>query len=75
MTGYCAGTLIGEAMQKAGADLTQTSVLHQLDSLKDFTPGNGMCYPVTFTPDNHEGTDQTTLVKVNANQQFELFQP
>jgi branched-chain amino acid transport system substrate-binding protein len=75
MTGYCAGTIIGEAMQKAGADLTQTTVLQQLDSLKDFTPGNGMCYPVTFTPDNHEGTDQTTLVKVNANQQFELFQP
>jgi branched-chain amino acid transport system substrate-binding protein len=75
MTGYMAGTIVGEALQRAGRDVTRESFVDALETMQNFVPGKGLGYPVTFTATNHEGTSQVSLVRVNNSLQWEHYTP
>jgi len=72
MTGYCAGTIMGEALSNAGVTPTQGSLLSALNKIKNFTPGNGMCFPVSYTDSNHSGSSATTFVTINKSLNFAM---
>jgi branched-chain amino acid transport system substrate-binding protein len=45
MTGYMAGTIVGEALQRAGKDVTRETFVDALETMKDFVPGKGTWVP------------------------------
>jgi len=58
---YVAMLLMGEAMKRAGRDLTRTKYITALESIKDFKyPGYP---PITFSPTQHEGVLQERFVR------------
>lgn len=51
-SGFAGAEVYGEALQRAGRDLTREKFVSALESLRDFR-SRVLAYPVTFTPDNH----------------------
>ncbi len=67
--GYTAALVVGEALKRAGRDLTREKFIQALETLKDFD--TGVMWPLTFTKDNHEGTSQVRMIRVNEKLQWE----
>jgi branched-chain amino acid transport system substrate-binding protein len=70
LAGYGAAKAVGEALQRAGRNLTRDRFIDALESLKEFDPG--VIFPVTFTKDRHEATSSTTIVRVNEKLEWEV---
>ena len=74
LTGYIAGNVVGEGLRRAGPNLDREAFVNALETLQGYDPA-GVGFPITFTADNHEGTSEVTLVRVNNNQKWELYKP
>jgi branched-chain amino acid transport system substrate-binding protein len=70
LAGLGAGRAVGEALRRAGRELTRDKLIAALETLKDFD--TGVTFPVTYTKDKHEATDQVSVVRVNDKLQWEL---
>ena len=69
--GYGAGKIVEEGLRRAGRDLTREKFMDALETLRDFD--TGILYPVTFTKDNHEGSSQVQMVRVNEKLEWEIL--
>jgi branched-chain amino acid transport system substrate-binding protein len=69
LAGYGALKAMVEALGRAGKEPTREGLIAALETLKDFDPGT--IFPVTFTSTNHEGTDQSAMLRVNPTLQWE----
>ncbi|HVX77950.1 MAG TPA: ABC transporter substrate-binding protein [Bradyrhizobium sp.] len=69
--GYAALKIFAAALAKAGANPTRESLIAALETLKDFD--TGVTFPVTYTSKKHEGTDQTSLLRVGDSGEWELL--
>ena len=62
--GWLGMTLLHEGMKRAGRDLTPESCVQGLESIKDFDT-QGLCGPVTFSPNDHKGFSTCKLFKAD----------
>ena len=61
--GACLVTL--EAFRRIGKDLTREKVIDALEGFNKFD--TGVIFPVSYSPDNHEATEQVQIIYVNDN--------
>jgi branched-chain amino acid transport system substrate-binding protein len=73
MTGYMAGTIVEEALRITGRNVTRESFVRSLERVRDFVPGGGLGFPVSFTPADHEGTKRVVMARLNGRLQWELL--
>jgi branched-chain amino acid transport system substrate-binding protein len=71
LLGFGAGRIAIEGLRRAGRDLTREKFIAALESIKEFDPGVG--FPVTFSKDNHEGTTQVRMLRLNEKIQWEML--
>jgi branched-chain amino acid transport system substrate-binding protein len=69
--GYAALKIFAAALARAGDTPTREALISALETLEDFD--SGVTFPVTYTPTKHEGTDQTSLLRVSNNGQWEML--
>ena len=62
LSAYGAGKVCGEALLKAGKDVTRESFIDALESLKEFE--TGITFPITYGSDDHEGTSQMQVITI-----------
>ena len=70
LAGYGAGKIVEEALRRVGKDLTREKFIDALETFKAFD--TGVLFPTTFTKDNHEGTTEVQIVRVNEQGQWEI---
>ena len=70
LAGYGALKIFAEGLKRAGSEPTRESFIAALETLKDFNAGT--IFPVTFTATQHEGTDQSAMVRVNDANHWEI---
>jgi branched-chain amino acid transport system substrate-binding protein len=70
--GFGAASVLIEGLKAAGKDLTREKLLNALDNIKHFESGLNMA--VTFSKDDHEGNTAVSMVRVNKNHQWEMFE-
>jgi branched-chain amino acid transport system substrate-binding protein len=68
--GYGAARVLAEGLQRAGRDVTREKLIAALETLKDFD--TGLTLPVTFTKDNHEGSTEVRMLRVNDKVEWEV---
>jgi hypothetical protein len=73
MTGYMAGTITEEALRVTGRGVTREGFIRSLERFRDFVPGGGLGFPVSFTPTDHEGTKRAVMARLNGRLQWELL--
>ncbi len=69
--GVAAAKVLVEGLQRAGRDVTREKFVAALETLKDFDPG--LSLPVTFTHDNHEGSTEVRMLRVNEKVEWEVI--
>ncbi|MFH1349315.1 MAG: ABC transporter substrate-binding protein [Pseudomonadota bacterium] len=62
--GYGAGIVAGEAMKRAGRDITRDKFIEALESLKDWDTG-GLFGPITYGPGDRDGSGWTMIYKAD----------
>jgi branched-chain amino acid transport system substrate-binding protein len=70
LAGYGAGKLVEEALKRTGKELTREKFIDALETFK--AVDTGVLFPTTFTKDNHEGTTEVQIVRVNEQGQWEV---
>lgn len=75
MTGYIGGDVTGEGLRRAGRNLTREGFIRALETLKDYLPGDGLGFPITFTRTNHEGTSRAVMSRLNGRLQWVIVEP
>jgi len=70
LAGYGAGKIVEEALRRAGKELTREKFVDALETLKAYDAG--VLFPTTFTRDNHEGTTEVQIVRVNDQGHWEI---
>jgi len=71
LAAYGAGKVTGEALQRAGRELTREKFVDALESLKNFD--TGVTFPVSYSATSHEGTTRVNLVRVNQKVEWEIL--
>lgn len=71
LAGYGAGKVTGEALRRAGRDLTREKFIDALEGLKSFD--TSVTFPVTYSSTSHEGTTRVNLVRVNQKVEWEVI--
>jgi branched-chain amino acid transport system substrate-binding protein len=71
LAGYGAGKVVEEALKRAGKELTRERFVDALETFK--AVDTGVLFPTTFTKDNHEGTTEVQIVRVNEQGQWEVI--
>jgi branched-chain amino acid transport system substrate-binding protein len=69
--GVGAARILVEGLQRAGRDVTREKLVDALETLKEFDPG--LILPVTYTKDNHEGSTEVRMLRVNDKVQWEVI--
>lgn len=67
--GYTAALVTGEALRRAGRDLTREKFIEALETFRNFE--TGVMWPISFSKDNHEGTSQVRMIRINERLQWE----
>ena len=70
LSGYAAAKIFVEALKRSGTDPTRESFIKALETLKDFD--TTVTFPVTFTATDHEGSSQTSVIRVSKDQHWEV---
>jgi branched-chain amino acid transport system substrate-binding protein len=70
LAGYGALKILAEGLRRAGKEPTRDGLVTALETLKDFDPGT--IFPVTFTAANHEGTNQTAILRIDKSLTWEI---
>lgn len=71
LLGGGAAKIVVKALERAGRDLTRQKFISALETLRDFD--SGMLLPVTFTKEQHEGTTQVRMLRVNEKLEWEFI--
>lgn len=61
--GWATAKVMAEGIKRAGDDISGPGIRKGLESLRNYSTG-GITAPITFTPDNHRGTDQLKIGQV-----------
>ena len=61
--GWATAKVMAEGIRRAGDDLSGPGIRKGLESIHNYSTG-GITAPVTFTPENHKGTDELRLGQV-----------
>ncbi|MBE9547127.1 MAG: ABC transporter substrate-binding protein [Proteobacteria bacterium] len=61
--GWATVKVMMEGIKRAGDDISGPGIRKGLESLRNYSTG-GITTPITFTPDNHKGTDQLKIGQV-----------
>ena len=61
LEGYLVGKTVGEALNRAGRDLTREKLMAALESLRKVDLGN---FSISFSPDNHSGSKNVGLTVI-----------
>jgi ABC-type branched-subunit amino acid transport system substrate-binding protein len=75
MTGYIGADVTGEGLRRAGRNLTRAGFIRSLETLRDYVPGGGLGFPVTFSATNHEGTDRVIMARLNGHLDWDVLPP
>jgi branched-chain amino acid transport system substrate-binding protein len=70
MAGYGAIKILIEGLRRIDGEPTREKFVKALETLKDFD--TGVLFPVTFTAQNHEGSSQTKIIKVDSSLKWQL---
>jgi branched-chain amino acid transport system substrate-binding protein len=62
---YAAAKITQATLDKVGRNLTRKAFVDMLESTKNFE--TGMTFPISYSKDNHEGTTETEIVRVDAD--------
>ena len=62
--GWVAATILYEGIQRAGTALNSETLVDAIETIRDFDT-NGLCGPITYTPENHRGLYHSKLFKAN----------
>ena len=71
LLGFGAARIALEGLRRAGRDVTREKFIAAIESLKEFDTGTG--FPVTFSKDNHEGTTQVKMLRLNEKIHWEVL--
>jgi branched-chain amino acid transport system substrate-binding protein len=63
LAGYGVFKVFAEALRRIEGEPTRAALVKALDSMKDYDPG--VLFPITFTPTDHEGSKQATVIAVD----------
>lgn len=66
---YAAGKATEEALRRSGPNPTREAFVDALESLRNFD--TGVSFPVSFSKDNHEATDQVLVIRVGKDLKWE----
>jgi branched-chain amino acid transport system substrate-binding protein len=69
--GVAPAKLLAEGLQRAGRDVTREKLIAALETLKDFD--TGVTLPITYTKDNHEGSTDVRMLRVNEKIEWEVI--
>jgi branched-chain amino acid transport system substrate-binding protein len=69
--GFGAAKIAIEGLRRAGRDVTREQFITALETIKEFE--TGVSFPVTFSKDNHEGTTQVKMLRLNEKIQWEVL--
>jgi ABC-type branched-subunit amino acid transport system substrate-binding protein len=61
---------VEEALKRTGKELSREKFIDALETFK--AVDTGVLFPTTFTKDNHEGTTEVQIVRVNEQGQWEV---
>ena len=67
LEGYLAAKGFVEGLRRAGRDLTRAKFIGALESMRNVDLGN---FPITFTPDNHSGSQFVELTVIIGSGEF-----
>ncbi len=67
--GYTAALVVGEALKRAGRNLTREKFIQALETFRNFE--TGVMWPISFNKDDHEGTSQVRMIRVNEKRRWE----
>ena len=62
-----------EALRRSGRNVTRETFIYNLETMRDFVPGTGLGFPVSFTRADHEGTKRVVMARLNGRLQWELL--
>jgi branched-chain amino acid transport system substrate-binding protein len=65
LIGYGTIKIMAEALNRIEGEPTRKSFVDAMNSIKNFD--TGVLFPVTFTPDNHEGSSATSVIEVQSD--------
>ena len=69
LAGYAAGKVSEAALEKVGKDLSRESFVDALEGIKNFD--TGMTFPISYSKDNHEGTTEVEIIRVQPDLKWE----
>ena len=69
LAGYAAGKVTEAALEKVGKDLSRESFVDALEGIKNFD--TGMTFPISYSKDNHEGTTEVEIIRVQPDLKWE----
>jgi branched-chain amino acid transport system substrate-binding protein len=67
---YAAGKVTEDALRRIGPNPTREAFVDALESLRNFD--TGVSFPISYSKDNHEGTDQVKVIRVNKDLKWEV---
>ena len=71
MAAYAAGKITEEALRRIGPNPTREAFVDALETLRNFETGTS--FPISYSKDNHEGTEQVQIIRVNKDLKWELY--
>jgi branched-chain amino acid transport system substrate-binding protein len=70
LAAYAAGKVTEAALQRIGPNPTREAFVDALEGLRNFE--TGVAFPISYTKENHEGTEQVQVIRVNKELRWEL---
>jgi branched-chain amino acid transport system substrate-binding protein len=67
---YAAGKVTEDALRRIGANPTREAFVDALETLRNFE--TGVAFPISYSKDNHEGTEQALVIRVNKELKWEM---
>jgi branched-chain amino acid transport system substrate-binding protein len=69
LAAYAAGKVTEAALQRIGPNPTREAFVDALEGLRGFE--TGVSFPISYSKDSHEGTDQVLVIRVNKELKWE----
>jgi branched-chain amino acid transport system substrate-binding protein len=66
---YAAGKATEDALRRSGPNPTREAFVDALEGLRNFD--TGVSFPISFSKDSHEATDQVLVIRVGKDPKWE----
>lgn len=70
LAAYAAGKVTEDALRRIGPNPTREAFVDALETLRNFD--TGVAFPISYSKDNHEGTEQALVIRVNKELKWEM---